>query len=364
MATTEEPQESSMDAFIRKVNEDYKGNVIQKAGDGQNLKCLKFSSGILSLDCALGGGWPFSRICLAAGEYSTGKTLLALKAAESVKQYDHSTHFHRSRITDQSKFEPGQCLFVDVEHGFDEAWAIANGWDKDLHYVAKPEYAEQAIDIVTAAIRENVFDLIVIDSIAALTPSQEISESTEDWQVGLGARLVNKAMRRWNASLSRLAQQTDAGGPLILCLNQFRLKIGLMFGDPRTLPMGKGQEFASAIMVYMKSAQVKDDEKKEHGIGEYSGVVWKNKLFIPKCNFKFRMALKDHDDWTKGGIDNQKQLLALAKKYGLIQQRGSKWAFGSHLFDTQKQMSEKMQQDTTFCRLVWRSVVNAFGGVL
>jgi protein RecA len=350
--------------FLDRVNKTYGGTVVRTGTQSiEALQIRRFSTGVLSADCALGGGWPFGRICLIAGEYSSGKTLLALKAAERVTECDSATHLHRSRV-DPDKFSPCRALFVDAEGSYDLDWAIANGWNSDLHCVAQPEYAEQTIDIVSDAIRENVFDLIILDSIAALTPTKEISESSEDWQMGLGARLCNKAMRKWTANLAKTGQQSDVGGPCVIALNQFRLKIGLMFGDPRTLPNGKGQEFAASIIMYMKSSKVVDDEKEEHGFGEYGGYTLKNKTFVPKCNFKFRMALKDHPDWKKGQIDNVKQLMALCRKYGLVTKDSTKWQCNGQQYKTLTEIKEKLALDEAFYLLMWRSVVKAFGGAV
>jgi recombination protein RecA len=286
---------------------------------------------------------------------------LALKAAEQIKDCDHATHLHRSRV-DPAEFTPCRVLFVDSEGSFDWDWSVANGWEVDLHCVAQPEYAEQAIDLVTDAIRENVFDLIIVDSIAALTPSKEIEDSSEDWQMGLGARLVNKAMRKWTASLAKTSQQSDVGGPCVIALNQFRMKLGVMFGDPRVLPMGKGQTFAASIIMHTKGAKVVDDEKKEHGFGEYGGCMIKNKTFTPKCNFKYRMALKDHPDWKKGEVDNIKQLVALCKQYGFITGESPKWVCDSQKYATLKSIEERLRTEDDFRLLMWRSVVKAFGG--
>lgn len=359
---TPTPKPDPIAEWQQTINKEYKANVIQQGGGSSvDLQLSRFSSQILSLDCALGGGWVFGKIQTIAGEYSTGKTLMALKAAASVMDYDSTTKLHRTEV-DADKFEPCKVLFIDVEHAFDEQWAIAHGWNPDLCYVAKPEYAEQAIDIVTDAIRKNIFGLIIIDSVAALTPSKEIEESSEDWQMGLGARLTNKAMRRWNASLAKMSQDHAAGGPAVISLNQFRLKLGVMFGDPRTMPNGKGQEFASSIIVYTKSAQVKDDDKAEHGFGEYGGVTWKNKTYIPRVNFKYRMALKDHVDWDKGTIDNHAQVMSLAKKHNIVVKDGTKWKVGTESFRVLKDIDAKLKSDPAFFQLLWRSIIAAYGG--
>jgi recombination protein RecA len=341
--------------FIEKINKAYDGGVCELGGRFKALKMRRFSSGILSLDCALGGGWPFGRISVVAGEYSTGKTLIALKAIEQVEQYDHDTKLHRSEV-EPDKFSAGRALFVDIEGSFDLEWAKANGFNADHHIVARPEYAEQAVDIVTDAIRQNVVDLIVLDSIANMTPTAEIEESTEDWQMGLAARLINKAMRRWNASLNRLSQDVGAG-PLVMCLNQFRLKIGVMYGDPRTLPGGKGQEFCSSIIVYTKSPKIEDGEDKETAFVEMSGTTHKNKTYVPKLNYTFKMSLKAQPDWGVGQVDNIKQLLKLGKQTGAIVVEKNKVICGVVVTKTQKELAAKLSEDKILTRSLWQDVL-------
>jgi len=349
----------SAEAFIETVNSSYKGaSVLQLGSNFRALNLARFSSGILSLDVALGGGWPFSKVCVIAGEYSTGKTLLALKAIAAVEEYDHVTKKHKE-YCDDDKFFKGRSLFVDSEGTLDIKWAIANGFDENHHVVARPEYSEQAIDIVTAAIQEDCFDLIVVDSIAAMTPSVEITESTEDWQMGLAARLNNKAFRRWNSSLNKMSQENNVGGACVLCLNQFRMKIGLSFGDPRVLPGGKGQEFNSVIIVYTKSQKYDDTESKELGEVVLRGVVHKNKTYIPKQNFGFKLVLRTDDDVNKGTVDNVAQLLDLGRKHKLIVQRGGKTCFGKLETPTQKAFKERVAVSPVTQRQLWKSIVKA-----
>jgi len=347
--------------FIAKINAAYKGEIVEVGGRFGALTLGRFSSGILSLDCALGGGFPFSRVMVVAGNESSGKTLMALKAVEQIKNYDHHTHLHRD-FCDPKTFLPGRCLFVDLEGTFDLAWAkaVAN-WDTEWHAVARPEYAEQAIDIVGSAMEENVFDLIVVDSIAQMTPTKEIECSAEDWQQGLAARLMNKAMRKWVARLNKISQGNPAGGPAIMCLNQFRVTMGVMYGDPRVMPGGKGQVFASSIIIYNRSQKVSDGADKETSSVELGGVTMKNKTYVPKLNFTYNMGLRDGEKLAKGEVDNLKQLYTLGSKYGIIEhaKTGDDWYVGKRSWKTKKALLADMEDDTALYRLLWRSVVAA-----
>lgn len=354
---TPKPAKDRVLDFIAKVNKNYEGSVMEVGGKFGALSMRRFSSGVLDLDVALGGGWPFGRLAIVAGDYSTGKTLLALKACAEVEEYDHNTRIHKSLLPEGADFEPGTALFIDLEGSFDPDWAAKNGFNEERHVVARPDSAEQAIDIVDAAIEENVFDLIVIDSIAAMTPTKEITETTEKWQMGLAARLVNKAMRKWGASLNKLSQKTQAGGPLILCLNQIRIDLNAgLFADPRTLPAGKGQIFYASIIIYTKGAKIEDGAGKETETALLGGVTRKNKTYIPKVNFEYRLGLKDGDKLAAGELDNTKRLIDLGKKYGLLVVEKKGVTFNGETLPTQKAWAERLDSDPKCRRILWRSI--------
>ena len=355
-------EQSPKDEFIEQINKTYKSEGIADVGNNlQALNLPRFSSGILSLDCALGGGWPFGRIAIIAGMESTGKTLTSIHAMKEVMSYDHATKQHIDWFHDPQEFSPGTALFVDVEGSFDVDWAEANGYQSDHHVVARPEYSEQAIDIVTSAIEQNVFDLIVVDSLAALAPTKELEASTEEWQMGLAARLINKAMRKWVGKLNKCT--TDHGtGPAIICLNQFRINIGQFMGDPRVLPGGKAQNFAASIIMYTKSPDYNDSKDKELSMVKLSGEIKKNKTYTPKRNFTYGLHLEDEELAKKGEIDNLKQMQSLAKKFNIMQGESGKVHWGDRTWKTQKALMEEVAGDPEMYRTMWRSIIRAATG--
>ena len=356
MPTPSEEAAAKVRDFISSVNTHYESDVAAFGGDFTALNVARFSSGVIDLDCALGGGWPFNRVSIIAGEESSGKTLAALKACAAVENYDHRTKQHRD-LVDPKEFVAGTALFVDLEGSFDMVWAKQNGFNADRHVVTRPEYAEQAVDIVTRAIHENVFDLIVIDSVAAMTPTKEIEESTEDWQMGLAARIVNKAMRRWNSSLNRMSTSSACGGPAVICLNQFRIDLGKQFGDPRTMPGGKGQRFCASIIIYTKGTKVEVSEEEDEAFVVLGGVTQKNKTYVPHLNFKYRMALREMSGWQTGQVDNLKRMLDLGKKYDLITTVKGKTIFDGAEYKTQKALMAAVASNEETYRLLWRSIV-------
>jgi len=346
--------------WARKTNQTYKGQMVALGGDFNSAQLKRFSTGILNLDLALGGGWPFSRVALIAGEYSSGKSLIATKACVNVQEYDHKTKIHKSLLPEGAPFTAGRALYVDVEGSLDKDWAEANGFDSEYHHVARPESSEQAQDIIKDAIRQDIFSLIILDSIEAMTPTTEIEESSEDWQMGLAARLNNKAFRGWNASLAKMAQ-LKREGPLLLCVNQFRLKIGkaAMFGDPRTLPGGKGQEFCSCIIIYTNSPKYEDKGEKELSEVILSGNIKKNKTWIARQNYDFKLALKSIKDSPKGQVNNARQMLLAGKKYKLIVKKEGQWAFGETRFRSDEEIMNRLKSSEKLSHLLWRSILKA-----
>jgi recombination protein RecA len=343
--------------FLEKINATYKSEVVGRSSSPV-YGVHRFSSGILPLDIALGGGWPFGRIGILAGNESTGKTLISLKAAHAISNYDKATRKHRD-LVDPDKFTPCSTLFVDVEGTFDAEWANKQGWNPDTSVIARPDYAEQAIDIIDFALRENTFDLIVLDSIAALTPTKEVTDSAEDWQMGLAARLVNKAMRKWSSSLNKTSQEFSRGGPFLLCLNQIREKLGVMYGDPRVLPGGKGQLFASSLILWTKSAKVLDDpDSKASAFVTMGGVAKKNKTFIPNREYAFQLALTDTSEYLVGDIDNDKTIVKFGKKYGVLNRDSG---FGCEEFRdrTEDLFRIKLRSDPEFRGLLYKRVLEA-----
>jgi recombination protein RecA len=360
---------SVLDLFKSKINKTFGGSVVMSSEGGRDTGTLRrFSSGILELDLSLGGGLPFSRILIDVGNESTGKTLKAIRAASSVVNYDHSTHLHKDfhKASSGAEFVPGRCLWLDAEGTFDVVWAEKNGWDPDYHVIAYPEYAEQAIDVINMSIRENLFDLIVVDSLAALIPSTELEESAEDFQVGLQARLLNKAFRKWVASLNKMTQTSPVGGPCIYCLNQFRYKVGkaAMFGDPRTLPGGQGQKYAAAIIGYTESAKYEDDKDAPQSIVKLSGHLKKNKTYPPNHEYSFKLNLKENGKGPTGHVHNEESIIERLKQYKLLTNDKGKWRFGTREFRTLTEFKDCMSREPVLMRSAWRSVVKAHCSVV
>jgi len=319
--------EERLKKFGDRINKKFNGEISAPAGKIPKLK--RFRSGSLELDLVLGGGFPFNRISLIVGPESSGKTTILLRACSEIPNYCHNC---KERYPcDCGNFESGVVLWIETEGSLDVKWAALNGMDPDGNLVVWPVCGEDAVDIIDTAIRESAADLIVLDSIEATVPSKEVEGSASDQQPGLQARLMNKGFRKWTNGISR----HQGNGPALICVNQMREKVGVMFGDPTTLPGGKGQLFHPSIRIRNKKASVHDiaGEAKSAYV-EISGTTPKNKTFTPKLEYSFHLALVDHTksaagkvvaNYEAGEINNIESIIKYGKKLGFITSGGGNW---------------------------------------
>ena len=349
---------SRANSFVDGINKKLGSRVLFKKDDTGATSVPRFSSQILSLDMALGGGWPHGRVVLLTGLESTAKTLLALKATESITNYDHTTKMHKDYVNPE-RFEPGIALFVDAEATFDIDWAdkVANFSNYD-HVVARPETSEEAIDIISSAMEENCFDLIILDSLAVLTPQKIIESSAQDQFMGLNARMNNRALSVWNSRLLKWSRNRSA--PTLMVINQIREKIGVMFGNPETLPGGKQQNYSSSITVRQGTAKIESGEVRENSLGTYRGTIPKNKTATAKQAYTFQMFIAD-DKFPAGHIDNLSEIKRQLKRFNLLESSGGKWSFtdenGTLEASRQKDLIDMIGSDPEVMQRLYRSIL-------
>jgi len=279
-----------------KLEKTYGKGAIMKLGDQAVEETPAISTGSLGLDVALGvGGMPKGRVIEIYGPESSGKTTLALHAVAEAQK------------------EGGICAYVDAEHAMDPEYSKRLGVKIDELLISQPDTGEQALEIVESLVRTGKIDIIVVDSVAALTPKDEIEGEMGAQHVGKQARLMSQALRKLTAIVAK-------SKTIVIFINQIRMKIGVMFGNPETTPGGNALKFYSSVRLDVRRiAQIK---KGEDVIGGRVRVkVVKNKVAAPFRVAEFDLVFPD-------GISHEGELLALGEKFKLIEKSGASYKYG------------------------------------
>ncbi|OGF76051.1 recombinase RecA [Candidatus Giovannonibacteria bacterium RIFCSPLOWO2_02_FULL_45_14] len=289
-------KKSGVESAIREIQAKYGEGAIMKLGDARRVDVDVIPTGSLAVDMALGvGGVPRGRVIEIYGPESSGKTTLAL------------------HIVANAQKTGGLCAFVDAEHALDPEYAKKIGVKINDLLISQPDTGEQALEIVESLVRSGSIDVIVIDSVAALTPQAEIEGDMGQSHMGLQARLMSQALRKLTAIISK-------SKTVVIFINQIRMKIGVVFGNPETTTGGNALKFYASVRIEVRrAAQLK---KGEDIIGNRTNVkIVKNKVAAP-----FKRA--EFDIMYNEGISYEGDLINLGLKYELIKKSGASLSFG------------------------------------
>jgi recombination protein RecA len=284
----------AIDLAVAQIEKQFGAGSIMKLGEGHRIDIETISTGALSLDIALGGGIPKGRVVEIYGPESSGKTTLALHAVAEVQK------------------NGGVAAFVDAEHALDPEYAARIGVNLDTLLISQPDTGEQALEITETLVRSSAIDLVVVDSVAALVPRAEIEGEMGDAHVGLQARLMSQALRKLTGVISK----TNC---TVIFINQLRIKIGVMFGNPETTAGGQALKYYASVRMDIRgSEQIKDGDV---SIGKHVKVkVVKNKVAAP-----FKVA--EFDIMFNEGISTAGDVLDLAVKHNLVEKSGAWYAY-------------------------------------
>ena len=305
-----EEKRKALDAVLAQIEKAYGKGAIMKLGESAgNTDIEVIPSGCLSLDLALGiGGFPRGRMIEIYGPESSGKTTVALHAVAEAQKLG------------------GIAAFVDAEHALDPVYAKKLGVNLDDLYVSQPDTGEQALDIVDALVRSSAVDIIVVDSVAALTPKAEIEGDMGDSHVGLQARLMSQALRKLTAIVNK-------SKTCVVFINQLREKVGVMFGNPEVTPGGKALKFYASVRIDIRKTDILKDTEGAAGNRTRAKVV-KNKLAPP-----FRQA--EFDIMYGEGVSQEGCLIDLGIQYDIIKKSGAWFSYNDQKV---AQGREKMRQ--------------------
>jgi recombination protein RecA len=328
---TMSPQEGKLKALqaaMSKIEKDFGKGSIMRMGDEQIENVEVIPTGSIGLNAALGvGGYPKGRIIEIFGPESSGKTTLAIHAIAEAQKAG------------------GIAAFIDAEHAFDRFYAEKLGVDIKNLYVSQPDNGEQALEIADQLIRSSAIDIIVIDSVAALTPKKEIEGDMGDSAVGLQARLMSQALRKLTSTISKT-------NTTCIFINQLREKIGIMFGNPETTTGGNALKFyASVRLDIRKSSAIKDGDEV---IGSLTKVkVVKNKVAPPFRRCEFEILFGE-------GISKIGEIVDLGVEYGIIKKSGS-WFFyqDSKLAQGRDATKELLKDNPELCEELEAQIMQA-----
>jgi len=288
-------KDKALDAALSQIERAFGKGSIMRLGQNTNIDIEAISTGSIGIDIALGiGGLPKGRIIEIYGPESSGKTTLALS------------------VIAQSQKKGGTCAFIDAEHALDPSYAKKIGVDIENLLISQPDAGEQALEIADTLVRSGAIDVLVIDSVAALVPKAELEGEMGDSHMGLQARLMSQALRKLTATISR-------SNTLVIFINQIRMKLGVMFGNPETTTGGNALKFyASVRMDIRRIGAIKD---KDDVIGNQTRVkIVKNKVAPP-----FKTV--DFDIMYGEGISKTGELIDLGVKAGIVDKAGAWFSY-------------------------------------
>ncbi|WP_372760800.1 recombinase RecA [Pseudoalteromonas sp.] len=306
-------KQKALDAALSQIERQFGKGSIMKLGDNKALNIESVSTGSLGIDIALGiGGLPMGRIVEVYGPESSGKTTLTLQ------------------VIAEAQKEGKTCAFIDAEHALDPVYAQKLGVNIDELFVSQPDTGEQALEICDMLVRSSAVDVVIVDSVAALTPKAEIEGDMGDSHMGLQARLMSQALRKLTGNIKR-------SNTLCIFINQIRMKIGVMFGNPETTTGGNALKFYASVRIDIR--RIGSVKEGDEVVGNETRVkVVKNKVAPPFKQAEFIIMYGE-------GISKQGELIDLGVKHKIVEKAGAWYSYNGNKVGQGKSNSIKFLKD-------------------
>jgi recombination protein RecA len=307
-------REKALETALGQIEKQFGKGSVMKMGENLSLGIESIPTGALSLDLALGiGGLPRGRVVEIYGPESSGKSTLAL------------------HVVAEAQRNGGICAYIDAEHAMDPVYARAIGVDIDELLISQPDTGEQALEIAEMLIRSGAIDVVVIDSVAALTPRAEIEGEMGDSHVGLQARLMSQALRKLAGTLNKT-------GTIAIFINQLREKIGVMYGSPEVTPGGKALKFYASVRLDIRRVETIKDG------GEMTGSRTRVKVVKNKCAPPFRVA--EFDIMYGTGISREGSILDVAVDLGIVKKSGAWYTYEGEQLGQGRENAKQFLRDS------------------
>lgn len=331
---------------LLKIKKELGEKSIVRGGDIPQVRRLP--TGVFEFDLAIGGGFPFNRYSIVYGPESSGKTNLIYKAIAQAQRL------------------PSPCnkaVFVDLEGTYSAEWAAQFGVDNDALIVAKPSYGEQAVDMIDALVRADDVAFLAVDSIAVMIAAREVEGSTEKADVGTSALLIKRMANKLAIALSE--EQKRDHDVCVVLLNQTRFKIGVMFGDPETMPGGQTVKFNASLIVRIsgKNLMVKEISSSIPSFKETHLVVKKAKVGIVQSKTEYNMCMLEHDGLTVGETDSFNAVKAYLQNSGDLKksEKGTGWVLFGKLYATLSVIQDTYRAEDAYALKLQAKVIHNMG---
>jgi len=320
---------SSVDELLKEMDKQYGDAVVGNGHDQPEY--TRADTGMFPIDLAIGGGFPVGKMSIIYGPESSLKTTVALKA---IAQYQR---------TNPDK----TCVFVDIEASYDKDWAIKLGVQTEKLKLLRPTYAEMAVDLIEGILYADDCGVVVVDSLAAMVTANELNSSAEKAVVGGSGLVIGRFYRKAVMAISTAIRKERY--PTLICINQIRFKIGVMYGDPETMPGGNAFRYGAALILRLYGKD-EIDKKINATLPSWkicSGIVKKYKIPIFSKSFEFRMSINKNTGFAIGDVDDWNTFKKYMQDFGIIRkgEKAGSWFLGEQEFKTISSIRKHIDED-------------------